>query len=148
MRTEHIVLVDAPRDRVWALLMDIPAAARLVPGVEAVTPTGADTYRGSLRVQVGPVRLALEGDVRVVSRDEDAGTAAVRLDGTDKRLGGGVRADVALALRGSAPTEVRVTSDVTILGRVGELGQPLIKRKTDQVMSEFASNLRRAMAAP
>ena len=150
MRTEHTVRVDAPRERVWALLMDVPAAARLVPGVEVVVPTGPgpDMYRGSLRVQVGPVRLALEGDVHVVARDDEAGTAAVRLDGTDKRLGGGVRADIALAVSGSAPTEVRIASDVTILGRIGELGQPLVRRKADQVMSEFAANLQRALAGP
>lgn len=146
MKTEHTVRVEASRERVWAFLMDVPAAARLVPGVENVTPSGPDTYRGSLRVQVGPVRLALEGDVRIVARDDKAATAAVRLDGADKRLGGGVRADVALALSGSAPTEVRVTSDVTILGRIGELGQPLVRRKADQVMSEFAANLQRALA--
>jgi len=148
VKTEHTVRVEASRERVWAFLMDVPAAARLVPGVESVTPSGPDVYHGSLRVQVGPVRLALEGDVRVVARDNEAGTAAVRLDGADKRLGGGVRADVTLALRGSAPTEVRVTSDVTILGRIGELGQPLVRRKADQVMSEFAANLQRALADP
>lgn len=148
MRTEHVFRVAAPRERVWAFLMDIPAAGRLVPGVESLSATGGDAYRGALRVQVGPVRLALEGDVRVISRDDLAGTAAVRLDGHDRRLGGGVRADVALAATGSEPTEVRVTSDVTILGRIGELGQPLIKRKVDSVMTEFAANLQRALAAP
>lgn len=148
MKTAHAVRVEATRERVWAFLMDVPAAARLVPGVERITPTGPATYRGALRVQVGPVRLALEGDVRVVTRDDEAGTAAVRLDGADKRLGGGVRADVALAVAGSSPTEVRITSDVTILGRIGELGQPIVKRKADQVMSEFATNLQRALAHP
>lgn len=127
--------------------MDVPAAARLVPGVGQLTASGPDTYRGTLRVQVGPVRLALEGDVRIMARDDEAGTAAVRLDGADKRLGGGVRADVALAVTGSSPTAVRVTSEVTILGRIGELGQPLVRRKADQVMSEFGANLQRALAA-
>lgn len=149
MRTEHTVRVDAPRERVWALLMDIPAAARLVPGVGDVAQAGTDpkSYRGSIRVQVGPVRLALDGEVRVIARDDDAGAAAVRLDGADSRLGGGVRADVTLAVSGSMPTEVRVATDITILGRIGELGQPLMKRKADQVMAEFAANLQRALAA-
>lgn len=147
MRTEHSVRVDAPRERVWALLMDIPQAARLVPGVREVAATGQDSYRGSLRIQVGPVRLALEGDVRLTARDDAAGTAAVRLDGADSRLGGGVRADVSLEMSGSLPTEVRMATDITVLGRIGELGQPLMKRKADQVMAEFAANLQRALAA-
>lgn len=140
-------MVESPRERVWAFLMDVPAAARLVPGVGQLVASGPDTYRATLRVQVGPVRLALEGDVRITARDDEAGTAAVRLDGADKRLGGGVRADVVLAVTGSSPTEVRVTSEVTILGRIGELGQPLVRRRADQVMSEFGANLQRALAA-
>ncbi len=148
MRTEHTVRVDAPRERVWELLMDVPAAAGLVPGVAEMVPTGPDRYRGSLRVQVGPVRLALKGDVRLIARDDAAGSAAVRLDGADTRLGGGVRADVTLAVSGSAPTDVRIIGEVTILGRIGELGQPLITRKADQVMEGFAKNLQRALGTP
>lgn len=150
MRTEHTVRVDAPRERVWALLMDIPQAALLVPGVGNVAPAGTDpeTYRGSIRVQVGPVRLALDGEVRVIARDDAAGTAAVRLDGADSRLGGGVRADVRLEMSGSLPTEVRIATDITVLGRIGELGQPLMKRKADQVMAEFGRNLQRALGEP
>lgn len=148
MRTEHTVRVEASRERVWSLLMDIPRAARLVPGVLDVAEAGQDCYRGSLRVQVGPVRLALEGEVRLTARDDAAGTAAVRLDGTDSRLGGGVRADVRLEVTGATPVEVRILTDITILGRIGELGQPLMKRKADQVMAEFAKDLQRTLEGP
>lgn len=145
MRTEHELSVPAARERVWAHLMDIPAAARCVPGVEDVV-ANADAYRGRLRVQVGPIRLALDGDVRVIERDDAAGTATLRLDAAEKRLGGGVRADVTLAVVGSAPTEVRITSDVAILGRLGELGQSLMQRKADETMRAFAACLERVLA--
>lgn len=144
MRTEHSFSVAAARERVWAHLMDIPAAARCVPGVEDVI-SGADAYRGTLRVQVGPIRLSLDGDVRVVERDDAAGTAKLRLDAAEKRLGGGVRADVTLAVAGSAPTTVRIASDVAVLGRLGELGQPLMQRKAVETMRAFASCLERAL---
>ncbi|HET8567715.1 MAG TPA: SRPBCC domain-containing protein [Candidatus Limnocylindria bacterium] len=146
MKTEHVVRVAAPRERVWAFLLDVPAAARCVPGVEDVVPSG-DAYRGKLRVQVGPIRLAIEGEVRVIARDDAAGTATLRLEGTDRRLGGGVRAEAALAVSGSAPTDVRITSDVAVLGRLGELGQPLMQRKADETMNAFASCLERALGS-
>ena len=146
MKLEHRVTVDAPRAAVWAVLMDLPVAAGCVPGTRDVSAEG-DGVRGTLTVRVGPVKLALAGTVSVESRDEVAGTARLRADATDQRIGGAVRAFVDLAVTGDAPTELRVSSDVAILGRIGELGQALIARQADKVLAGFADCLRRTAAA-
>lgn len=147
MKLQHRATVAAPRDRVWSLLMDVPRVASCVPGVESVTPEGDDRYRGRFRVHVGPVRLTLDGDVALSERDDAAGRAVMRANGTDARMGGGVRAVVTLSLVPGTSTEMVVDSDVQILGRIGELGQPLIKRKADEIMSAFAKNLAQAVSA-
>lgn len=141
MKLEQRATVPAPRERVWDLVMDVPRVARCVPGMIAVEPLGDDRHRGTLRVQVGPIKLTLEGVVAIVARDPANGSATMRAEGSDGS-GGGVRAllDLRLAEAG-AGTELRVTSDVQVLGRIGELGQFVIKRKADQLMSEFAANL-------
>ena len=146
MKLEHRVTVDAPRATVWAVLMDLPVAARCVPGTRDVAAAG-DGVRGTLDVRVGPVKLALAGTVAVESRDEGAGTARLRADAEDQRLGGAVRAFVDLAVTGDSPTELRLVSDIAILGRIGELGQPLIARQADKVLAGFADCLRRTVAA-
>ena len=146
MKLEHTVSIDAPRARVWALLMDLPVAAGCVPGTRDLAAQG-DGVRGTLEVRMGPVKLALSGIVTVESRDEAAGTARLRADAEDRRLGGAVRAHVDVALTGDAPTLLRVSSDVTILGRIGELGQPLIARQADKVLAGFADCLRKTVAA-
>ena len=146
MKLEHRVTVDAPRAAVWAVLMDLPVAAGCVPGTRDVVAAG-DGVRGTLDVRVGPVKLALDGTVAVESRDETAGTARLRADAADQRIGGAVRALVDLAVTGDAPTELRISSDVAILGRIGELGQPLIARQADKVLAGFADCLRRTVAA-
>jgi carbon monoxide dehydrogenase subunit G len=147
MKLTHTALVRAPRAKVWKLVTDVPAAARCVPGVAAVTPSGAGKYKGSLLVQLGPVRLVLDGDIALTSADESAGKASLRADAKDTRLGGTVRAtmDLALADKG-ADTELRITSDVQIAGRIGEFGQPVIQRKADQLMTQFADCLARTLA--
>ena len=146
MKLEHRVTVDAPRAAVWAVLMDLPVAARCVPGTRDVAPDG-DGVRGTLDVRVGPVKLALAGTVAIESRDEAAGTARLRANAEDQRLGGAVRAFVDLAVSGDKPTELRMSTDVAILGRIGELGQPLIARQADKVLAGFADCLRRTVAA-
>jgi carbon monoxide dehydrogenase subunit G len=146
VKLEHRVTIDAPRASVWAVLMDLPVAAACVPGTRDMAVDG-DGVRGTLDVRVGPVKLALAGTVAIESRDEAAGTARLRADAADERIGGAVRAFVDLALSGERPTEVRVASDVAILGRIGELGQPLIARQADKVLAGFAECLRRRVAA-
>ena len=146
MKLEHRVAVDAPRAKVWAVLMDLPVAARCVPGTREVAPDG-EGVRGTLDVRVGPVKLALGGTVAIESRNEAAGTARLRADAEDRRIGGSVRALVDLAISGDTPTELRITTDVAILGRIGELGQPLIARQAEKVLAGFAECLRATVAS-
>jgi uncharacterized protein len=146
VKLDHRISIDAPRARVWAALMDLPAAARCVPGARDIAAEG-EAVRGVLDVRVGPVKLALAGTIAIESRDEANGTARLRADAEDARLGGAVRAFVDLAVTGDRPTELRVSSDVAILGRIGELGQPLIARQADKVLAGFAECLRAAVAA-
>jgi carbon monoxide dehydrogenase subunit G len=148
MKFSHTATVAASRDLVWAKLMDVPAAARCVPGVASVRPAGAEKYQGTLAVQVGPVRLVLDGDIAITARDEKAGTATVRADAKDSRVGGAIKAsvDLALADKGGS-TEMKIATDLQVMGRLGEFGQPVIKRKADQMMGDFADCLARSGAA-
>jgi carbon monoxide dehydrogenase subunit G len=146
VKLEHRVTIEAPRAAVWAALMDLPVGARCVPGTRDLVPDG-NGVRGTLDVRVGPVKLALAGTVAIESRDEAAGTARLRANAEDQRLGGAVRAFVDLVVSGESPTELRMSTDVAILGRIGELGQPLIARQADKVLAGFADCLRRTVAA-
>ena len=146
MKLEHTVSIDAPRARVWAVLMDLPVAARCVPGTRDIAADG-DLVRGTLEVRVGPVKLLLAGSVTIEQRDDAAGTARLRADAADKRIGGAVRAIVDVAVSGDAPTRLTVATDVAILGRMGELGQSLIARQADKVLAGFAECLRKTAAA-
>jgi uncharacterized protein len=144
MKFTNNATVAAPRDRVWARIMDIPAAARCVPGVASVRPAGKDKYEGTLAVQIGPVRLVLDGDFAITARDENAGTASLRADAKDSRVGGAIRAAMDLALaEKDGETVVRIATDLVVAGRLGEFGQAVIKRKADQLMQDFAECLAR-----
>lgn len=128
--------------------MDVPRAARLVPGMGEVTAAGPGTWRGALVVTVGPVRLDLAGTVELRSRDDERGTASLRLEAEDAKVRGGVTATASVAVSEEhGSTRVRMTTDTQILGRIGELGQPLIKRKADQIVERFLAGLAREAAS-
>jgi uncharacterized protein len=146
VRFEHQAVIPAPKAKVWAFLMDVPKVGLCVPGVESIEPLGGDRYRGTMRVSVGPIKLTLRGDAEVVEKDEAAGRAAMQANGVDQKASGSVKAVMTMTLResasGDASTELHVTTDAQVMGKLGEFGQPIIRKKADQMMDQFAQNLR------
>ena len=141
-------VIPVERERLWDFMMEVPRVARCVPGVEAVEAMDTGAYRGTLKVQVGPIRLALEGVITVEEQDRNAWRARLRAEANDRRLGGGIRARLGLTLvRGDSGTHLKIDTDLAILGRIGEFGQPVIKKKADTLLAEFARNLQSALAA-
>jgi carbon monoxide dehydrogenase subunit G len=142
-------VIPAERERLWDFLMDVPAVGRCVPGVESIEAVdGVGAYKGSLKVQVGPIRLALEGAITVEEADRNAWRARMRAEANDRRLGGGIRARLSLTLVPvEIGTRVQIDTDLAVLGKIGEFGQPIIRRKADALLEEFARNLRAALGA-
>src|SRR3989475_13097262 len=101
--------------------MELPRVARCVPGVESIEVVDASAYRGSLKIQVGPIRLALQGTVTVEEQDRRAWRARMRAEANDRRLGGGDRARMSLTLApGGGGTRLQVETQVPGLGEIGE----------------------------
>jgi len=134
--------IPVERERLWDFLMEVPKVARCVPGIESIEAVDASAYKGSLRVQVGPIRLSLQGTMTVEEQDRAAWRARMRAEANDRRVGGGIRARMSLTLApGEGGTRLRIETDLAILGRIGEFGQPVIKKKADALLEEFAHNL-------
>ncbi|MCC7106454.1 MAG: SRPBCC family protein [Chloroflexi bacterium] len=147
MIIEQRVVVGAALERLWDFVTDVPAVSTCVPGAEGVTQTAEDTYHGALRVKVGPIALRLEGDLVLAQRDQETRLARIDVQAADKRVGGAVRGKMQLRLepRGDNQTELAVHADVAILGKLGEFGQGVIRKKADQTIAEFARNLSAAV---
>jgi len=146
MRFEHSVLVEASVEEVRAFLDDVQHTADCLPGVEDVKHIEGDTYEGRMKIRIGPLALNIASRANIARSDPDHWQ--VTGEGRDTRVGAGVKASLDAAWTAVTPTttEVAMTADVTFSGRLGELGQPLIKRKADQLISDFAENLKQALA--
>ena len=150
MVIEHRITVPAPPERVWAFMMDIPAVSRCVPGVDGVARIDDTTYSGVLSVRVGPIQIRLDGRVILAERDEPARQARMDLQAADKRVNGAVNAKMRMQLssaEGGDQTDVEIRTDANVMGKLGEFGQAVIRKKADQIVQEFANNLSAAVAA-
>jgi carbon monoxide dehydrogenase subunit G len=149
MILDQKVIVSAPAERVWDFVMDVPKVAECVPGVESVERVGDDEYVGALKVRVGPIGVRLEGKVSVVERNAEERLARMSVEAVDRRIKGAVNATstMQLAPLDDGTTELSVHTDAAILGKLGEFGQAIMRRKADQIMKEFADNLSKRVEA-
>jgi 4,5-dihydroxyphthalate decarboxylase len=141
----NIARIPAGRERVWSLMQDIQSVGQCVPGVERLESLGDDRYRGAMRVKVGPIALNLEGDIALEQRDQASATTRMRAQAADRRVNGSVQARVSMQAIEISPaeTELVVRTEASVLGRLGEFGQPVMRKKADQIMAEFATNVAR-----
>jgi uncharacterized protein len=143
MIVDQRVTIPAPVDRVWEFVMNVPAVSRCVPGVESVSEIDPTTYEGALRVKVGPINVRLEGRVLLAEQDATAHRARMDLNAADKRVNGAVNAKMTMTLesREDGQTDMAVHTDASIMGKLGEFGQAVMRKKAEQIMAEFARNL-------
>ena len=150
MLIDHRITVPAPPERVWAFMMDIPAVSRCVPGVDGVARLDDRTYSGVMSVRVGPIAVKLDGRVILAERDEAARQARMDLQAADKRVNGAVNAKMRMQLSPADDgnkTDVAIQTDANVMGKLGEFGQAVIRKKADQIVQQFATNLSAAVAA-
>ena len=136
------------REPLWDFLMDVPKVARSLPGVETVSQIDDTTYQGTLKVRVGPISLNLQGKIIMEQRDRGSWRAALRAEASDRMVAGAVKGKTTMELKEIGPkeTELLVETDVNILGKIGEFGQPIIRKKADQMLQEFVENIKKQLA--
>lgn len=150
MLIDHQIEVPASPEQVWAFMMDIPAVSRCVPGLRGVARVDDQTYMGVMSVRVGPIAVKLDG--RVVLAERDAATRRARMDlqAVDTRINGAVNAKMRMELEpldNGAATRLAIQTDANVMGKLGEFGQGIIRKKADQIVQEFARNLSAAVCS-
>jgi carbon monoxide dehydrogenase subunit G len=135
--------VPADRETLWNFLMDVRKVGECVPGVEQVQELDPDNYQATMKMRVGPIALRFDGRMSVVERDRDNWRAVMRAEGADKGVGGQVRANIVMTLEETSPTstELLVNTDANVMGKLGEFGQPVMRKKADSMMQQFAENI-------
>jgi len=107
-----------------------------------IKETGDGSYTGTVKVRVGPIGLGLNGKLSVDSKDDAAKVVSFTGEGADRKVPGNVRVKIKMAVSGSGESsQLVVGSDANIMGKLGEFGQGIIKKKADGIMQDFGKNL-------
>ena len=148
MKFEHHVLTEASRQDLWTVLQDFPRVAHCLPGVSEVQQLDSGAYQGTMGIRIGPMGVNLSGTV-ILNQDEKNGQWSIRAHAQDTRSGGGVNATIKATITKELGNTAGliITANVQFMGRLGELGQPLIKHRADSIILEFSKNLKQCVIA-
>ena len=83
MQIENSFAVKAAPDRVYEFLLDVNNVVSCVPGAELSEVVDPNTFKGKVRIKVGPVTVSYNGTARITSRDSATRTATLEAEGRE-----------------------------------------------------------------
>jgi carbon monoxide dehydrogenase subunit G len=141
MKLENDFQVPVPAPEAWKVLLDVERVAPCVPGA-TLTGSDGETYKGNVKVKLGPIGLTYSGTVTFVSTDEANGVAVLEATGREMRGNGTAKALVTCRLvpAGDA-TQVQVETDLAITGKPAQFGRGALTEVAGTLIGQFAANL-------
>lgn len=146
MKIENSFRVDLPLESAWTTLLDIPSIVPCMPGAELLAVEDANSYRGQVKVKLGPVSVAFRGRAHLDQVDEAQHLVQATASGTEEKGRGSAQAKVSFRLSpDGSGTRVNVVSDITLAGAVAQYGraQGVIADVSQVMIDTFAQNLSR-----
>ena len=133
--------VDLPVDRAWAVLTDVERIAPCMPGAQLQEVEG-DTYRGVVKVKVGPITAQYKGQASFVEQDEAGHVAVLRAEGRETRGQGNANATITARLQPDGDgTAVSVVTDLTVTGKVAQFGRGVLADVSAKLLDQFVASL-------
>lgn len=136
------VQLPAPRELVWAKLIDTDALKASIPGCETLEKVSDTEFQAVATNKIGPVKARFKGKVRLSDLDPPNG---YRISGEgDGGVAGFAKggATVALAEKDGG-TLLTYNVEAQVGGKLAQLGQRLVngaaKKLADQFFAKFAA---------
>ena len=130
------IIIEAPRDQVYAALNDPDVLRQCIPGCEELIQHSDTELEAKVVLKVGPVKARFSGDVQL---DKSGAPEAFSLVG--KGNGGAAGhakggADVTL-IEDGAQTILRYEAKADISGKLAQLGSRLILSTSKKLAAKF-----------
>ena len=140
-------VVPRPIDRTWQILTDVELIAPCLPGAQLKEVEG-DTYRGVVKVKVGPILAQFAGQARFAELDATNHRAVLDARGKEATGKGLASAMVTAQLHDQGEsTRVQVTTQLTISGKIAQFGRGALADISTKLLDQFAERLEKMVLA-
>lgn len=147
MKFSGEIAVAAPREAVFGKLQDIHFFASCIDGVSGLTPLDERRFDAVLETKVAYMSFKFKVTVELTEVMAPELIAA-KIEGAPMGLVGRLTATSATRLIAAGDhTTIRYEIDTALTGKLGSIGQPVLKAKARDMEKQFAKNLGAAFAA-
>jgi carbon monoxide dehydrogenase subunit G len=140
------ITVAAPREAVFKALSDAPFFASCIEGVQDFKKIDATHYDAVLETRIAYMRFKFKVAVemtKVISPEE----IEAKVEGTPLGVVGRLTATATTQLADlGGQTLIRYAIDATLTGKLGSMGQPVLKAKAKEMEKQFSARLTAAFA--
>lgn len=142
--------VDA--ERAWQLLSDLKAVAGCMPGAEITEQLGEGSYKGAVKVKVGPAVAQFAGQVDVLETVAAERKMVMRGKGADKG-GSSATMDLTAVITPDAANPAHCVLNgaaaVIVNGKFAQFGGRMMVQVSDMILAQFVENFRQtALSLP
>jgi carbon monoxide dehydrogenase subunit G len=142
--------LDVDAARAWALLSDLKATAACMPGAEITEQLSDSSYKGGVKVKVGPAVAQFGGTVDVLEKVDAERKVVMRGKGADK---GGSSASMDLTATivpdpaNPAHCVLNGSAAVIVNGKFAQFGGRMMVQVSEMILGQFVDNFRQAAQA-
>jgi carbon monoxide dehydrogenase subunit G len=138
--------IQAPRDRVFAALIDPQVLQRCIPGCESLDQTADNTYVATMKAGVGAVKGTFKGSVRL---EDIQSPSHYRMIVDGKGGPGFVKGTGVFDLaENSGATAIAYTGEMLVGGVIASVGQRMIEAAAKMLAGKFFSELEKQIGPP
>lgn len=149
MQIENSFAVKAAPDRVYEFLLDVNNVVSCVPGAELSEVVDPNTFKGRVRIKVGPVTVNYNGTARITARDPDTRTATLEAEGRETTGSGTAQATTIMAVAADGETsKVTLTTDFTVVGRIAQFGRGIMEDVSRHLVGQAAECIQSKLEGP
>ena len=135
MKIEGAFTFNAPRDRVWKVLLDPKIMSQCMPGCESMNEVAPDQYEAVMKVGVASVKGTYKGKVSI--KDKQAPFHYV-MSGEGSGGPGFMQGDVAIDLEEQGgKTVLKYSTDAKIGGLIASIGQRMLNGVAKMMVEQF-----------
>jgi carbon monoxide dehydrogenase subunit G len=148
MKFSGELTVKAPRAQVYKAVRDARFFASCVEGVRDLQETAPDTYAAVFETKVAYMKFSFKVTVQV-TRAEEPSQIEAKVEGAPLGVVGRLTATAVTTLtEQDDATKIAYDVDAALTGKLGSLGQPVLRAKSKEMEKQFAVRLAAAFATP
>ena len=143
VKLDKLYPLDVDATRAWTLLSDLKAVAGCMPGAEITEQLSETSYKGGVKVKVGPAVAQFGGTVDVLNVDVAARKLTLRGKGADKG-GSSASMDLTATIEAdpadAAKCSLRGEAAVIVNGKFAQFGGRMMVQVSDMILAQFVAN--------